>query len=149
MRAQHIFAAAIITCCLMSLIVLPSSAAAIGQGTNDNTGIDQGLKTDLWNNHIQYRLQEFDNHVQNGNNIIGILDKYDIDTTKMQTTLSTISGLRPELQAALQNEDRAGLKTINSQLVTLWTQFRTEANQTIRNHYRTAQPVTVSGITGT
>jgi hypothetical protein len=111
--------------------------------------IDQGLKTELWNNHVQYRLQEFDNHVQNANNIIGILNQYNIDTTQMQATLSTISGMRSELQTALQNHDTAGLKTINSQLKILWKQFRTEKNQAISSYYQTAQPLTSSGTTGT
>jgi hypothetical protein len=150
MNSKTILTGTILGLCIIGMLALPAAAAPVtGQGTNGNVIIDQGLKTELWNNHVQNRLQEFDNHVQNADNIIGILNQYSIDTTQMQATLSTISGMRSELQTALQNQDSAGLKTINSQLATLWKQLRTEMRQAIRDHYRTAQPLTSSGTTGT
>jgi hypothetical protein len=150
MNSKNILKGTVLALCIVGMLALPATAAPVnGQGTNGNAIVDQGLKTELWSNHVQYRLQEFDNHVQNANNIIGILNQYTIDTTQMQATLSTISGMRSELQTALQNQDKAGLKTINSQLMTLWQQFQTEKNQAIRSYYHTAQPLTSSGTTGT
>jgi DNA integrity scanning protein DisA with diadenylate cyclase activity len=135
----------ILAFCLVGMLVLPAAASSgTSQGTNGNVIINNGLLTELWNNHVQYRLQEFDNHVQNANNIIAILGQYNIDTSQLQATLSTISGMRPELQTALQDHDTASLKTINAQLAELWKQFRTEKNEAIRNYYHTAQPLTSS-----
>ena len=143
MDSKTIMKGTILAFCLVGMLVLPAAASSgTSQGTNGNVIINNGLLTELWNNHVQYRLQEFDNHVQNANNIIAILGQYNIDTSQLQATLSTIIGMRPELQTALQNHDTAGLKTINAQLAALWKQFHTEKNEAIRNYYHTAQPLT-------
>ena len=142
MNGTTLMKGTILALCLVGMLVLPAAAApAAGQGTNGNANaaIDQGLKTDLWNNHMQFRLQVYDNNVQNANTVIGILGKYSIDTTQMQSTLSTITGLRPQLQTALQNQDRTALKSLNQQLLTLWKQLATERNQAIKDHYKTAR----------
>jgi hypothetical protein len=70
--------------CLVSLLTLPAAAAQNGQGMDaKGQAIDQGLKENLWNNHITYRLQVFDMHVQHANDAIRILKDHDIDTTLM------------------------------------------------------------------
>lgn len=73
--------------CLIGMLVLPAAAATNGQtSTGQGSAINQGLKDDLWANHHQYRLQEFDLHVQRANSVINILEKCSIDTTQMQAT---------------------------------------------------------------
>ena len=86
----------------------PGAAAGQATTTGQASAIDQGLKDDLWASHHTYRLQEFDSHVAQANNVIGILGKYSIDTTQMQATLTTISGERAALDTALTNKDQAG-----------------------------------------
>jgi spore germination protein YaaH len=118
------------------MLVLPAAAAPAGQGTVAKVStVDQGLKEDLWANHQQYRLQAYDMNVQRATSVISILNKYGIDTTACTGTLSTISGKRSALEAALTKKDREGLKTVNADLRTLWQQFRTQMRDAIRDHY--------------
>jgi len=91
MNANTTMKGALLALCIIGMLVLP--AAAAGQATTGQaSAIDQGLRDDLWASHHTYRLQEFDSHVAQANNVIGILGKYSIDTTQMQATLTTISG---------------------------------------------------------
>ena len=140
MNSQTILKGAFLAFCLIGMLVLPAAAAPAGQGVlGQKSAIDQGLKDDLWANHHQYRLQEFDLHVQRANSVIGILNKYSIDTTQMQATLTTISGERAALDTALTNKDKEGLKTINANLVSLWKQFAKERKDTVKAHYPATQ----------
>jgi hypothetical protein len=136
MNSNTILKGAFVAFCLIGMLVLPTAAAPVGQGTTAKVStVDQGLKDDLWANHQQYRLQVFDMNVQRATSVIGILNRYGIDTTACSGTLSTISGKRSALETALTNKDRNGLKTINADLKTLWQQFRTEVREAIRDHY--------------
>jgi uncharacterized protein YpuA (DUF1002 family) len=149
MNSKNIMKGAILAICLIGMLVLPVAAAPVGQGANGQTSaIDQGLKDDLWNNHHQYRLQEFDLHVQRANSVISILNNHNIDTTQMQATLTTISGERATLDTALTNKDKEGLKTINADLLSLWKQFAQEMKDSIKAHY-TAVRTTTASTTGT
>ena len=134
MNTNTIFKGVFVVFCLFGILVLPAAAAPAGQGTTAHT-VDQGLKDDLWANHQQYRLQLFDMNVQRATSVIGILNKYGIDTTACTSTLSTISGKRSALETALANKDREGVKIINDDLRTLWQQFRTEMRDAIGDHY--------------
>lgn len=122
--------------CLISMLVLPASAAQTGQtATVKGHAIDQGLKEDLWASHQHYRLQRFDLNVEQATGVIAILDRYGIDTTACQNTLSIISSKRSDLEAALSAHDRAKLKTINAELKTLWKQFLKDIRDALREHY--------------
>ena len=135
MNTNTILKGAFIAFCLIGMLVLPAAAVPAVQGTAKVNTVDQGLKDDLWANHQQYRLQVYDMNVQRATSVISILNKYGIDTTTCTGTLSTISGKRPALETALTNKDKAGLKTVNADLKTLWQQFRTEMRDAIRDHY--------------
>lgn len=64
MNSKTIMKGAFLALCVVGMIVLPAAAATIGQTTTgQGSGIDQGLKDDLWANHHQYRLQHFDLNV--------------------------------------------------------------------------------------
>jgi len=140
MNSKIIMKGAILAFCFIGMLVLPAAAATAGQGTTgQGSAIDQGLKDDLWANHHQYRLQEFDLHVQRADSVIGILDKYSIDTTQMQATLTEIKGERAALDAALTNKDKESLKTINANLVSLWKQFAQEMKDSVKDHYTAAR----------
>jgi hypothetical protein len=145
MNSNTIMKGAFLAVCIIGMLVLP--AAAAGQGS----GADQGLKSALWANQQQYRLQEFDNHVQEANSVIAILGQYNIDTTQMQATLASISGERTALQTALANEDRAGLQAVNADLAPLWKQFIQETQESIRAQRTSAQAAATSdaGAAGT
>jgi hypothetical protein len=138
MNSNIILKGAFVAFCLVGMLVLPAAAAPAGQQTTGNA-IDQGLKDDLWANHHQYRLQEFDLNVQRANSVISILDKYSIDTTQVQATLTTITGERAALDTALTNKDTAGLKTINADLQSLWKQFAQETKDSVKAHYTAAR----------
>jgi hypothetical protein len=125
---------AFVAFCLIGMLVLPAAAAPAVQGTMAHA-VDQGLKDDLWANHHQYRLQAYDMNVERANSIISILNKFGIDTPACTSTLSTISGKRSALETALTNKDKDALKTVNTDLKTLWQQFRTEMRDAIRDHY--------------
>jgi hypothetical protein len=136
MKAQTMLKGAFLTFCLIGMLAVPVAAAANGQGLNaQGPAIDQNLKDDLWANHHQNRLKEFDLHVQRAESVIGILDKYKIDTNKVQATLTTISGKRAALDDALTTKDREELKTINADLVSLWKQIRMEMRDSIKVNY--------------
>jgi hypothetical protein len=148
MISKTLMKGAFLALCLVGMLVLPAAAATGSQGTTGQAVIDQGLKDDLWANHHQYRLSEFDLHVERANSVIGILDKYSIDTTQMQATLTTISGERAALDTALANKDKAGLRTINANLVSLWKQFAQEMKDSVKGHYTTARAAAKAGATG-
>jgi hypothetical protein len=136
MNTNTILKGAFALFCLICMLVLPAAAAPAGQGTVAKVStVDQGLKDDLWANHQQYRLQAYDMNVQRATSVIGILNKYGIDTTACTGTLSTISGKRSALETALTNKDREELKTVNADLRTLWQQFRTQMREAVRDHY--------------
>jgi len=133
MKAQTMLKGAFLTFCLIGMLAVPVAAAANGQGVNvQGQAIDQNLKDDLWANHHQNRLKEFDLHVQRATSVIGILDKYNIDTTKVQATLTTISGKRAALDDALTTKNREELKTINADLMSLWRQIRMDMRDSIK-----------------
>jgi hypothetical protein len=135
MKKNTILRGAFVAFCLIGMLVLPTTAAPAGQGTTTISTIDQGLKDDLWANHQQYRLQRFDLNVQQADSVITILDKYNIDTIASQATLTTISGKRSELEAALSARNKTKLKTVNAELKTLWQQFTTEMRDAIKDRY--------------
>ena len=147
MMKSNILKGTLLAFCLLGMLVLPAAAAGQVSGTASTATIDSGLKQDLWSIHMQYRLQEFDNHVQEANDVIGVLGKYNIDTTQMQATLNTISGKRSELQTDLQNQDKNALKTLNTELQSLWKQFAQEMRETIKNHYQAIKASKVSSGT--
>jgi len=150
MKTTTMAKGAFLALCLIGMMVLPAAAAPAGQAAaGQGAAIDQGLKDDLWANHHQYRLQEFDLHVQRANSVIGILDKYAVDTTQMQATLTTISDKRSALDTALTNKDQAALKTINSDLASLWKQFIQETKDAIRAHYTAARTSAKTSGAGT
>jgi hypothetical protein len=133
MKQETMMKVILLACCLVGVLVLPAAAASSGQGTAST--IDQGLKNDLWNSQMQYRMQTFDANVQHANEVISILGQYGIDTTQMQATLSSISDERSALQSAFASQDRSALMTVNSQLLTLWKQYLQEMRTAVRDHY--------------
>ena len=136
MNSNTMLKGAIVAFCLIGMLVLPAAAAPTGQvATAKLSAVDQGLKDDLWANHQQYRLQGYDTNVQRANSVIAILNKYGVDTTTCQATLSTISGKRSALDTALTSKDKEGLKAVDADLKILWQQFRTEIKDAIRMHY--------------
>lgn len=136
MNAHTMLKGAFLTLCLIGMLAVPVAASANGQGVNaQGQAIDQNLKEDLWANHHQNRLKEFDLHVQRAESVIGILEEHNIDTTKVQATLKTISDKRAALDDALKTRDREELKTINADLVSLWKQIRMDMRDSIKTHY--------------
>lgn len=134
MSKNTILRSAFVAFCLIGMLVLPAAAAPAEQGTPAISAVDQGLKDDLRANHQQYRLQRFDLNMQQAQSVITILEKYNIDTTACQATLTTISGKRSTLEAALSARDQAKVKTVNAELRTLWQQFRKEIRNAVRDH---------------
>ena len=144
MNGKNAVKGAFLALCLIGMLVLPASASTTGTITTGKaSAIDAGLKDDLWNSHVQHRLAIYDSNVQYAQNILSTLEKYGIDATPAQATLTTISGKRSDLETALQNRDQAALKTINADLLSLWKEFRTEVKDAIRSHYKGSSPATV------
>jgi hypothetical protein len=142
--------------CLIGMLAAPVLAApaenAQGNAFAKMKAADAGLKTDLWNDHIKYRLLEFDLHVQHADDIIGILNDHGINTTKVQSIADTFSGKREELETALKSQDREALKTINRELFSLAKEFLKEMRAAIRGHSASTRALPVSesaDITGT
>jgi len=134
--SRTIIATAILGLVIVAALALPASAAQANGNAAGKAAIDPQLKADLWDNHHQYRLEHFDLNVQRATSVIGILDKYGIDTAKPEATLATISGEREALDTALASQDREALKTINQELLSLWKQFAQEVKESIKDHYR-------------
>jgi hypothetical protein len=80
--------------------------------------------------------------------VIGILNKYSIDTSRMQSTLATISDKRTSLDTALTNKDKESLKTINADLLSLWKQFAQEMKDSVKAHYTAARAAAKVSATG-
>ena len=137
MQKTSILKGAFIALCLIGMLVLPA-AAAPGNGQiakMNGSAVDQGLKDDLWANHQQYRLRQFDTNVERANSVITILGKYGVDTTASQAALSSISGKRTDLETALTSKDKESLKTVNEELKSLWQQFRTGMKDALKAKY--------------
>lgn len=135
MNSKTLFRGAFIALCLVGMLVLPAAAAQNGQASAmSGSTADQGLKDELYANHQLYRLQRFDMNVEQATGILAILDTYGIDTTSSKNTLTTISGKRSGLEAALDARDPTNLKTINAGLKNLWKQFRTDIRDALRAH---------------
>ena len=137
MQKSHLFAGALVAFCLIGMLALPASAAPATASVTPAkiSTVDQGLKDDLWASHMQYRLARYDMNVEQANAVIGILGKYQIDTSSCQATLDSITAERADLQSALQSKDREKLKAVNGQLKTLWKQFLQEVKDAIKSHY--------------
>jgi hypothetical protein len=155
MNTKTILKGVFLAFCLIGMLVLPVAAApagqVVGQGMMNGkaNSIDAGLKEDLWNSHMQYRLEAFDMHVQHGTDVIKILNDHNIDTTQMQVTLTTFSGKRSELVTALENQDKDALQKINAELKQLRQDFIKEMRDTIREHYSAVKAVAKTTTTGT
>lgn len=134
---KNMIAGALMALCVIGMLALPASAAPLtttGSPAKIST-VDQGLKDDLWTNHMQYRLARYDLNVQQANAVITILQKYRIETTACQATLTTIEGKRADLLSALEAKDREKLKTVNGDLKTLWKQFLKDVREAVKTHY--------------
>ncbi|HVN66718.1 MAG TPA: hypothetical protein VMT31_08915 [Methanomicrobiales archaeon] len=135
--SRNTIAMALLGLVFIAALALPVSAAqADGNTAGKASKIDPQLKNALWANHQEYRLRQFDLNVQRADSVITILDKYGIDTTKPQATLTTISGQRADLEKALEGRDRDSLKTINANLMSLWKQFAQEVRESVKEHYQ-------------
>jgi hypothetical protein len=146
MKNNTMVKGAFIALCLIGMLVLPAAAAPATQGTTAKvSAADQGLKDELWANHQQYRLQAFDTNVQRATSVISILNKYGVDTTTCQATLSTISSKRPMLETALTGKDKDAAKTVDADLKTLWQQFRKEMKEAIKAHYGSKATTAAAG----
>ena len=146
MNKNTILRGAFVAFCLIGMLVLPAAASPAVQGTPAISTTDQGLRDDLRANHQQFRLQRFDMNVQQAESVITILGKYNIDTTACQATLTTISGKRSALEAALSARDQAKLKTVNTELRTLWQQFRKEIRDAVKDHRGKGAAGTLSAL---
>jgi hypothetical protein len=148
MNSKNMINGAFLAFCIIGMMVLPAAAAPNGQGNGNGAQVDQGLKDDLWANHYQYRLSGFDTNVQRATSVIAILNKYNIDTTQPQSTLTTISGKRSSLETALSSKDKESVKAINAELKTLWEQFRSEMKESIKAHFTAARAAAKTSTTG-
>lgn len=135
MNTTSILKGAFAALCIISMMALPAAAAPLTESTATAGTVEQGLRDDLWSNHMQYRLARFDMNVRQANGVIEILNKYGIDTTACEMTLSTISTKRAGLEAALEAQDRENLRTVNEELKTLWKQFLRDVRDAVRSHY--------------
>ncbi|MCU0631056.1 MAG: hypothetical protein MUF37_07890 [Methanoregulaceae archaeon] len=127
MKRKSMIGLVILGLCLAGMLVMPVAAApgAIHQAKTDkvNPAIPQDVKDDLWNVHMKYRIQQFDLNVQKATDVIGVLDKYQYDTTAMKATLSEIMAKKPALQSAVSAKDKDALKSVNQELVNLWKEY--------------------------
>ena len=81
--------------------------------------------TDAWQARETTRLAEFDNRTTTLQNMLTNLTARGIDVTQAQAVLSQITAERDPLKAAFDSHDQEALKTVDSQLKTLYEQFRT------------------------
>ena len=113
--------------CLVGMLVIPVAAAPGAthqvKAAQTNSTLPQAVKDDLWSVHLKYRLQQFDQNIQKATDIIGVLDKYQYDTTALKATLAEITAKRPALESAVSAKDKNALKTVNLELVNLWKEF--------------------------
>jgi hypothetical protein len=157
MKMHTILKGTFLAFCVICMLALPAAAAQDGQVITARqafTGqtaavVDDGLKEDLWNNHMEFRLKAFDLRVEHGRDIIGILQSHGCDTTDLERILSGISSKRPELESALRNMDREALRAVNEELRNLAQQFRQEMRECIREKYGTRTAAQVTAADGT
>lgn len=120
--------------CLFAILAVPASASASGAGITGpaRNQIDPGLKDALWSIHVQHRLYDFDRHIEAAGDAITALDDYGYDTTDLSGILTDIGGKKGGLTGALNARDRAALKDVNTDLRTLWKEYRQELRQILR-----------------
>jgi len=84
--------------CLGGMLVIPVAAAPGAahqvKAAQTNSTIPQAVKDDLWSIHMKYRLQQLDLNIQKATDMIGVLDKYQYNTTALKATLAEITGPR-------------------------------------------------------
>jgi len=91
----------------------------------------QDIVSISWQAREATRLAQFSNTTSRMQDRLTNLTARGLDVSSVQTILSQITGLQPQLQAALENHDESTLRSINSQLVSLDQQFNQALQQII------------------
>jgi hypothetical protein len=128
MKRIHILAA-IALIGLAAIMALPAGALP---NASQRAAIDPGLKDELWNIHTGHRLDRFDNNVEAAREAVGAVERYGYDGSNLSATVDAISGHRDDLAAALKDRDREELRSINTDLISLWKDFRQGMKQLLR-----------------
>jgi hypothetical protein len=120
--------------CLLGILAMPVAATATGTAPAglDQAPIDPGLKDELWNIHVQHRLDTFDRNVEAAGDAVAALDSYGYAPSELSAILDAISARRGALSEALEARDRAGLKDVNTDLLQLWKDYRQELRHLLR-----------------
>ncbi|MDD1671541.1 MAG: hypothetical protein LUO82_00885 [Methanomicrobiales archaeon] len=133
MIVSKVCAGILIGLCLLTIIVTPVAATP-----QENTGkgkeqmISEGLKSDLWNIHKNYRMQFFQLRVERANAINQTLAEHGCDVGSLETAVQQIEDHEDSLRQALKDKDRRELREINQELVQLWREFRKGVRESVR-----------------
>jgi hypothetical protein len=100
----------------------------------------------FWQVRENARLARFDRMTKQMQDQLTRLSAQKLDVSGAQSTLSQILAIKPQLQAAIKNQDAATIQKINSQMVSLNNQFR-QALHTILLQSM-SQTGRISGIRG-
>jgi hypothetical protein len=133
MKKQSLIFAGVLFC-LIGMLVMPVAALNSG-GQNvagDHRPIDPGLKDELWTIHVEHRLARYDLNVQTAGKVITALDSHGYDTAAITGILDDIQEKRTSLADALEAQNRAALKKINQELLSLWKEFRQEMRHLLK-----------------
>lgn len=123
----------LIAFCLLATIVTPAIAVSNENGRWKNGGtINEGMKNDLWNLHIKYRILFFQLRQERAEAMIDVLEDHGCDVGTLPTDLQEIEAYEKKLEDALNDHDWKGLRTINHELKDLWKDFRKEVKESIR-----------------
>lgn len=120
--------------CLFAILAVPASASVNGAGITGSASnqIDPGLKDELWNIHVQHRLDIFNRNVQAADDAMEALEEYGYETSELSTILADISGKEGALTGALNARDREALREVNAELLHLWKDYRFEMRQLLK-----------------
>jgi len=123
---------------LVAGMAFPSAAAFQGNIHRFNlshTDAKEDLKNELWGMHGNFRIKAHTLLVDKGNGMIGMLEKYHFNTTRLNQAMEEYEALGPELQQALDEKDKNALHIVNTKLKDAWIGFFRALRTLVRAEY--------------
>ena len=94
--------------------------------------INESLKEELWAIHADYRMKIFEIQLEQGQQIISVLDGYGYETGNLETSLGDIERVETNLSDTLETQNRSALKQVDKDIRSTWKDFFKSLRSLIR-----------------
>jgi hypothetical protein len=138
MERKSVSCLIILGLCVVALLAAPVAALQGAQkvpgyqNAAEIQNIPQPVKDDLWAVHEKYRLQQYDLNINKATDLIGVLDKYQYDTSKLKEIKARIVSERSALESAVNSKDNKALVNVDKELIDFWKQFGKEVKTQLK-----------------